>query len=41
MDLQAALAILIAVWTQHIQLTHLTIDLRGPHSACTQDYTVP
>lgn len=35
-DLQAGFAVLVTVRTQHIQLTHLTIDLRGPHSACAR-----
>lgn len=40
-DLQAGLTALVAVGTQHIQLTHLTIDLRGPHAACVQDSRDP
>lgn len=38
-DLQAGLAAITAITavrTPHIQLTHLPIDLRGPHSACAQ-----
>lgn len=40
-DLQAGLAALITVGTQHVQLTHLPIDLCGPHSACAWDGQVP
>lgn len=40
-DLQTGLAAVITVGTQHVQLTHLPIDLCGPHSACVQDGQVP
>lgn len=40
-DLQAGLAAPLAIRTQYFQFTHPAVDLRRPHSACTQDCQVP